>query len=108
MKEEEEGAACLPRCLTASSGRGCGSPPPLAARRRTGSEEGPKCGAAPGCPRRRPLPRGGVGASGCPEGMVGAGRGLGGERGSEEAAGGHRAPCLSVEARGKQSGRLGA
>lgn len=53
-EEEEEEAARLPQCsrpATASSGRGCGSPPgaPL---RRTGSEEGPKCGASPS-PQRR-------------------------------------------------------
>lgn len=51
-EEEEEEAARVPqrsRPANASSGRGCGSAP-FAPLRRTGSEEGPKGGAAAGCP----------------------------------------------------------
>lgn len=108
MEEEEEGAACL-----------AASPPPpgeAAARRRRSLPAGGRearrvqnvgrhraARAAAPCPGVGWAPQGALRGWSVLGGVPG-----GGERGSEEAAGGHRALCLSAEARGKQSGRLGA
>lgn len=107
MEEEEEGAACL-----------AASPPPpgeaAARRRRSLPAGGREARRVQNVGRHRaaraaaPCPGVGWAPQGALRGWSVLRGGPGGERGSEEAARGHRALCLSAEARGKQSGRLGA